>query len=142
MTRKRTLLKTRRLIFIVGCIACMMFSTVTFAKTYVGNLPTQTVSKDGITIRGNASYTYGIFKDKLYCYAVIGGEDAESTTKSGPFNGIIMTTNKTKSKCKAKVYDGKRSCSSSKKVSTKNSNAVVEFWIDGKRTKGITLLGR
>ncbi len=131
MSRNKILLKTKRRIFIVGCIVCMMFSTVAFAKTYVGNLPTQTVSNNGLTVNGNASYTYGVLKDKLYCYATLGGEDAGDTTMSGPFNGMKMTTNYDSSICKAKVYDSKRSCSSSKDVDTDNTYATVEFYTDG-----------
>lgn len=47
MLRKRSLLKTKRILCIMGCIACIMFGTVSFAKTYVGNVPSLSYTKSG-----------------------------------------------------------------------------------------------
>ena len=56
MLRKRSLLKTKRILCVMGCITCMMFSTVSFAKSYVGNVPSLSYTKSGIKVTGNASY--------------------------------------------------------------------------------------
>ena len=142
---KKSLLKIKRRIFILGCIFCMMFSTVAFAKTYVGSVTSQSVSTSGIKITGNASYKYGIYFDKIYCYAAISGQDADSTIKSSPFNGVKVTPNASPSKyISAKVYGtgSYKTASASKNISTKNSNATVEFHIDGNCKKTYTLIGK
>ena len=59
----------------MGCIACIMFGTVSFAKTYVGNVPSLSYTKSGIKVTGNASYLYRVSKDKISSYAAIGGEN-------------------------------------------------------------------
>lgn len=141
MLRKRSLLKTKRMLCIMGCIACMMFGTVSFAKTYTGNLPSVSYTKSGVMVSGNASYLYRVTKDKISCYAAIGGQNYKSTTKSGPFNGMKMVSNKTSETCSAKVYNGKRSASNSKCISTKNTRATVSFYIDGSKQASFILLG-
>lgn len=141
MLRKRSLLKTKRMLCIMGCIACMMFGTVSFAKTYTGNVPSLSYTKSGIMVSGNASYLYRVTKDKISSYAAIGGQNYGSTTKSGPYNGVKMVSNKTSDTCNAKVYDGKRSASNSKSISTKNTSATVSYYIDGSKQASFTLLG-
>lgn len=95
MFMTKRLLKTKRYIFILGCCACMMFSTVSFAQSrYVGNLPTQSAVHAGITVRGNASYLYRVTRDEISCYATLSGRDSDETISSGPFNGVKMFGNK------------------------------------------------
>ena len=141
---RKNILTAKRHIFIMGCIFCMMFSTVSLAKTYVGNMSTITVSSGDLTIRGNASYKYGVLCDKIYCYATISGKDADSTIKSGPKNGVEMKTDYSGATITARVYgtDAYKAASASKKVSTKNKQATVKFYIDGDCKLTHTLIGK
>ncbi len=141
MLRKRSLLKTKRILCIMGCIACIMFGTVSFAKTYVGNVPSLSYTKSGIKVTGNASYLYRVSKDKISSYAAIGGENFGHTTKSGPFNGVKMKSDFTGTSCDSKVYDGKRSASNSQSISTSNTSATVSYYIEGSKQASFTLLG-
>lgn len=141
MFMKKRLLKTKRYIFILGCCACMMFSTVSFAQSrYVGNVPMQSAVHAGITVRGNASYLYRVTRDKISCYATLSGRDSDETISSGPFNGVKMFGNKN-GQCIAKVYGGHRSASKSEKISTDNTYATVKFIADGNKKKEFTLYG-
>jgi len=142
MFMKKRILKTKRYIFILGCCACMMFSTVSFAQSrYVGNVPTQSAVHAGITVRGNASYLYRVMRDKISCYATLSGRDSDETVFSGPFNGVEMVGNKN-GECTAKVYGEHRSASESKKISTDNSYAIVKFYADGHKKKEAKLYGK
>lgn len=136
---KELSLKMKRL-FCLAVMALCILTPIT-AKAAVGNLSSTTKSKYGISITGNASYTYRLKKDEIYAYVALGGKNKNDAT-SASLTGLKITPNKKGAAYKLHVYKGKRSNSLSKKIDTKNSYITIDFSIGNEVVGTYKLYGK
>ncbi len=145
-------MKIKRIVFVMGCIVCVLISSVSMAATITGRWVgshSGSESSDicALTLTTTAKHQYGLFNDKMSGDTTLSGRDAYAVVSPGvdnqAFTGMQLIPNKTqKAKLNLRVYYSKLSNSGSKSIDTDNTSITAYFIFDGAYEKAWTIVGK